>query len=230
MGRDHRTVDAVFVLSKRRTTRATRHARGRRRQRAGGRAGGERERGRHAVRVAARHDAYRHDAYERAWMPTVSPRVPRETAKSTLIQRSHSETRGEKEVEIGEPDLAPQKRPRRETSCSQAHAEVEHVILYSAAHAHDDLCPEAATSHCCEAGGDRTDVSMQSMTFPSMLWHPEARPAGDCDRRRGRRRRLSHRHATPQNADRQHGAGRPHRSSLARFRGEPACRRAAWRA
>ena len=77
-----------------------------------------------------------------------------------------------KEVDIGEPDLAPHKRPRRETSCSQAHAEVEHAILYSAAHAHDDLCPEAATSHCCEAvatseaGGDRTDVSMQSMTFP----------------------------------------------------------------
>ena len=32
-----------------------------------------------------------------------------------------------KEVEIGEPDLAPHKRPLRETSCNQAHAEVEHA-------------------------------------------------------------------------------------------------------
>ena len=32
-----------------------------------------------------------------------------------------------KEVDSGEPVLAPPKRPRRETSCSQSHAEVNHA-------------------------------------------------------------------------------------------------------
>jgi hypothetical protein len=71
-----------------------------------------------------------------------------------------------KEVEIGEPVLAPHMRPRRETSCSQSHAEVKHAARCFAAHAHDDLCPAAATSHSCEAGGDRTGVILTCMPFP----------------------------------------------------------------
>ena len=55
-----------------------------------------------------------------------------------------------KEVDSGEPVLAPPKQPRRETSCGQSHAEVNHAARCFAPNAHDDLCPAAAHLHACD--------------------------------------------------------------------------------
>ena len=44
-----------------------------------------------------------------------------------------------KEVEIGEPVLAPPRPPHRESSCSQSEPNENHAARCSEAHAHDDL-------------------------------------------------------------------------------------------
>ena len=100
------------------------------------------------------------------WAAYSEPQAPLGDRKDDLSHRGGYTLHAVKEVEIGEPVLAPHMRPRRETSCSQSHAEVKHAARCFAAHAHDDLCPAAATSHSCEAGGDRTGVILTCMPFP----------------------------------------------------------------
>ena len=106
-----------------------------------------------------------------------------------------------KEVEIGEPVLAPHRPPHRKTSCSQSSPNANHAARCSAAHAHDGLCPAAATFHTCEAGGDRTDVGMWCMPLPSTHACCRGRRLA-CGGKRAHRAQRDRARATPPTAQR----------------------------